>query len=86
MTTHNLKTWPDYFYALQNGYKTFELRRNDRAFKVGDILLLEEFRPGVGEYTGRTLRKRITYVMEPGMAPENDILREGYVALGLGEP
>lgn len=85
MTIHELKTWPEYFQALLDGAKTFELRKNDRGFQVGDILQLEEFRPGVGEYTGRQLRKRVTYVMEPSLRPENDILRAGYVALGLGE-
>ena len=85
-TEHQLKIWPDYFYAVQAGTKTFELRKNDRAFKVGDILVLEEYRPGVGEYTGRVIRKRISYIMEPSMQPENDILRDGHVALGLGDP
>lgn len=42
---HNLKTWPEYFRAVRNREKTFELRFNDRDFKVGDVLLLQEFNP-----------------------------------------
>lgn len=44
---HQLKTWPMYFTALRQGSKTFELRENDRQFKVGDTLQLREFDPCV---------------------------------------
>lgn len=41
---HNLKTWPKYFRALQNGTKTFEVRReDDRTFGVSDTLVLREW-------------------------------------------
>jgi len=42
---HDLKTWPLYFAAVSSGKKTFEIRKNDRDFKVGDILILKEFIP-----------------------------------------
>jgi hypothetical protein len=45
MKTHDLKTWPDYFEALIERRKTFELRQNDRDFQVGDMLNLQEFHP-----------------------------------------
>jgi hypothetical protein len=45
MKKHELKTWPKYFKAVQKGEKTFELRKNDRDFKKGDILILREFVP-----------------------------------------
>ena len=37
---HELKTWPQFWPALCDGSKTFELRKNDRGFEVGDILIL----------------------------------------------
>lgn len=40
--THELKTWPEFFEQTRNGRKKFELRRNDRAYQVGDQLLLKE--------------------------------------------
>ena len=33
---HALKTLPEYFEAVLENKKTFELRKNDRDFKVGD--------------------------------------------------
>lgn len=40
---HNLKIKPCYFKDVVSGVKTFEVRFNDRNFKMGDILVLEEF-------------------------------------------
>ena len=42
---HELKIWPSSFAAVTDGTKTVELRRNDRGFKVGDVLRLREFVP-----------------------------------------
>jgi ASC-1-like (ASCH) protein len=40
---HDLKILPQYFEEVYNGNKTFEIRKNDRDFKVGDILMLREW-------------------------------------------
>lgn len=45
MKTHTLKTWPQYFQAVKDEIKTFELRYNDRQFQVGNRLRLREFAP-----------------------------------------
>ncbi len=42
---HKLKTWPVYFDALWRKLKLFELRKNDRDYRVNDTLLLQEFEP-----------------------------------------
>ena len=42
---HLLKTWPDQFEAMANGLKDFENRKDDRVFRVGDILVLREWEP-----------------------------------------
>lgn len=38
---HKLKTWPEFFLALEMWRKMFEVRKNDRNFSVGDTLLLQ---------------------------------------------
>lgn len=73
MTVHNLKTLPPFFEAVADGSKTFEVRRYDRNFQAGDFAILREWTNG--SYTGRWIRKKITYVLsdpafgtQPGFA------------------
>lgn len=40
MKSHELKTDPDMFDAVTDGEKTFEIRRDDRGYEVGDELIL----------------------------------------------
>lgn len=42
---HNLKCIPEFFSVVCSGLKSFEVRYNDREFKVGDTLCLQEFIP-----------------------------------------
>lgn len=62
--THALKTWPEYYKAVESGQKNFEVRRNDRPFKVGDTLLLQEWDNKKEEYTDKELRKGVTYILK----------------------
>ncbi|HBD0694848.1 TPA: DUF3850 domain-containing protein, partial [Enterococcus faecalis] len=39
---HTLKIETEFFKAVKERRKTFEIRKNDRNFQVGDILILEE--------------------------------------------
>ena len=43
MTIHKLKLNAAYYDDSASGIKTFEIRKNDRDFKVGDILELREY-------------------------------------------
>lgn len=63
---HELRTWPSFFQAILDRRKTFEIRRNDRDFAVGDMLVLQEWNPTEDFYTMRSLRAEITYVMYGG--------------------
>jgi len=69
VATHELKTWPEFFAVMDSGTKTFEYRKNDRGFVVGDVLRLREWKPNTGEYTGRDMHVRVTYVvmLAPGL-------------------
>lgn len=60
-TTHELKCWPSVFEAIRVGMKRHEFRRDDRDFKLGDTLLLNEWDPTKG-YTGQTQEVRVTWI------------------------
>ncbi|MCX6216582.1 ASCH/PUA domain-containing protein [Spirosoma sp.] len=77
--THNLKVWPEHFNRLASGEKPFEVRRNDRGFKAGDMLRLSEYNPQTGTYTGRSLFASVTYVLEETQFG----LKKGFAALGI---
>lgn len=62
---HELKTWVEPFTAVLAGVKRYEVRRNDRNFKVGDYLVLREWDHKTEKYTGRAVRVQILY-MTPG--------------------
>ena len=66
MAEHILKTWPQFFELVRRGDKTFEVRKNDRNYAVGDTLLLHEFDPATDSYSGRKTDKVVTYVMRGG--------------------
>lgn len=72
---HELKILPEYFQAVAEGRKTFEVRRKDRDFKVGDTVTLREFD---GNYTGRSLTVRISYILD-----DPEYCKEGFVIFGI---
>lgn len=80
MTTHQVKSWPEYFTAIAHDLKTFDLRKDDRpgGYQPGDIIQFGEFRPGLGKYTGRKVTRRVTYVLR-----DFDGLLPGYCIVGL---
>lgn len=58
---HELKILPQFFKDVLSGEKTFEVRKNDRPFKKGDLLALNEFD---GQYyTGNSCLVYIDYIM-----------------------
>lgn len=65
-TTHRLKTWKPYFDDIVQGRKTFEVRRLDRDFRVGDTLELLETEPSGTPYTGREADVLVTYMLPGG--------------------
>lgn len=80
MNKHELKIWPQYFKAVWDGTKTFEIRRNDRNFQIGDMLVLREFDPDDNEYTGSAICKKVSYILD-----DSAFVKEGYVVMGLAE-
>jgi len=83
----NKKIWPEYFDAILQGKKKFELRLGDFEVEEGDILVLEEWDPKTKEYTGRTVEKTVTHVgkfkIDKLFWPEEEIKRHGLQVLSL---
>lgn len=79
MATHNLKTWPAYFAAIDRGEKTFEVRINDRGFARGDRLVLVEYDLDADDVTGRQMYCEVTYLLDD---PDFGV-RPGYVVMAI---
>lgn len=81
MKRHNLEILRKYFELQVAGVKTFEIRKIDRDFKVGDEIKLNEiYQDGLlGEYkpTGQSCIVVITYI-----AAGLEGLADGYGVLG----
>ena len=59
---HQIRLGESFFEDACSNIKSFELRKNDRGYKKGDILELMEFADG--RNTGRMVRKLVTYILE----------------------
>src|SRR5690625_611639 len=86
---HELKILPEYFEEIRRGNKAFEIRKNDRDYKVHDEILLKEYDPKKENFTTEynpLLKKHvkrekkfiISYIT-------NFEQKENYVVLGLKE-
>lgn len=75
---HDVKLGTTFFDDVKTGRKTFELRKNDRGYKEGDTIVLHEYKDGTT--TGRTITKKIVYMLEDFTG-----LEDGYCILGLGD-
>jgi len=62
---HELKTESHYFDQVVRGIKKFEIRKNDREFESGDIVILKEVDLG-GRETGEQRTVQIQYVFYGG--------------------
>lgn len=76
MKTHELKIKPQYFKDVISGLKTFEVRKNNRNFEVGDIITLREFENG--KFTGKSINVEIVYILN-----DEEYCKESYVVLGF---
>lgn len=76
---HHLKTWPDIFVVVWSGNKKFEIRKNDRGFQVGDVLVLQEYDPETKCYSGHEITCDVEWLLEGGQFG----LEEGYVCMSL---
>lgn len=75
---HALKLTQPYFDDVAKGDKSFEVRKLDRPYEVGDYLALNEY---VDEkYTGRFMVAKIKYILTASEIPATSM---GYGVLGI---
>lgn len=60
--THALKTWPEFYKHIESGSKPWELRKYDRLYSTGDKVILQEWDPVTGKYTGKECHFKIGYI------------------------
>ena len=73
---HELKILPNSFADVILGKKTFEIRRNDRPFHIGDMLALNEFD---GQYyTGNSCLVYIDYILN-----DKEYCKKDYVTMSI---
>lgn len=77
MKLHKLKILPKYYEKVLSKEKMFEIRKDDRNFKVGDIIILCEH--DGKEFTGRDSLYNIDYKLNGGEYG----LEEGYCILSI---
>lgn len=77
MKVHEVKLSSNYFDDVLSGKKPFELRKNDRDYREGDYLILNEI--DNDKLTGRKVKVQITYLLQG-----YDGLLDDYCILGIG--
>ena len=78
MKTHRIKLAEKYWQPVDCGEKTFEVRKDDRGYEVGDEIVFLDPR---NEELAGLMPRRITYKLTHGDFPEG--VPEGYCVLGL---
>lgn len=86
MTTHRLKIFVKYADAIMSGTKTFEIRKNDRGYEIGDKIVFtvvaddcHSFQEAVRHpFNGATYR--IDYILD-----DFEGLAQKYVALAISK-
>jgi len=81
MTVHYLKLQTEYFDAVLNGLKTFEVRKNDRDYRLGDTLALMCFHGSDPVKCRPTVVVYVTYILTHEQFPNG--VPEGYVVMGI---
>jgi len=81
---HELKIWPAYFREVIAGTKTWELRKNDRNYQVGDLLRLMEWDQTTNRHTGLEVVRTIIGLHTLDALNVVSVVEDNYVLLSLG--
>lgn len=72
---HCVKILPENFDNVLSKKMSFQIRKDDREYRLGDCMYLQEF---TDDYTGRSLPVKINHILK-----ESEGLRDGYVLLNI---
>lgn len=78
--------WPVEFEAVMSGKKKIDIRVADFAINDGDMLVLEEWDPKTKRYTGRTISKKVSFVIKfkiDDYGQQQEIQNKGLYAIQL---
>lgn len=80
MKIHKLKTIQPFFDFVWSGMKNFDIRKNDRDFRCGDLLLLQEYDESLQRYGEHEILVEVTFLL-------NDVryCKEGFVIMQFRE-
>jgi len=79
---HFLKTHQQVYIEMELGKKLFEIRKNDRDFRVGDYLVLQETREIDDMYTENEMIVSVSFILAGDLA-ERYGLKDGYCAMSI---
>ncbi len=80
------KVLPKFFQAILDGNKTFEVRLADFECHEGDILVLKEWDDASQSFTGRTLEKKVSFIVKTkdlDFWKKEEIEKFGYQVIGF---
>jgi hypothetical protein len=80
MAKHSFKTIKPYFEEIWEKRKSFEIRKNDGNYKVGDYIRLCEYDMNAKEKLEREIEGQITYILD-----KCEGLKEGYCVISFVE-
>ena len=66
-------------HDLATGKKSFELRKNDRGYALGDKLIIKGWDPNTEKYNGQEIEAEVTYILKGGHFG----LKQGYVIMSI---
>ncbi len=82
---HDLKCWPVFFKDIATGRKAFEIRNNDRDYRVDDYLLLREWDPSKERYSEHVALVKVTAVLthDDFVIDSIQLIPEGVAVMGI---
>ena len=77
---HELKVNTLFFPYLITDLKCYEIRKNDRDYRVGDVLILKEWDPDGEKFTGRLCTREVVYMLSN---EDTNTIGAGFVIMTL---